>query len=182
MQPPPSPSSPRGAPHDTLSDVGWLGEASYAIGCAALLLGTSLLVDAAAHGLTLLRTTGWIALAAALLVILLPGRVSAGPGHLTVRGLWVTKSVRTDRLSAVDWPVGIAQRLVLTDTDGVRAEVDLRVLTSNPALRLRLETDAQAALEHGTLVRGAASLARLSLRVDAETTRGVFDVSGLSRS
>ncbi|GAA3903703.1 hypothetical protein GCM10022244_12370 [Streptomyces gulbargensis] len=180
MQPPPSPRSATGAPHDTLSDAGWLGEAWYAIGCAALLLGASLLVDAVANGLTLLRMTGWITLATALLVILLPARVSAGPGHLTVRGLWVTKSVRTDRLSAVDWPVGIAQRLVLTDADGVRAEVDLRVLTSNPALWLRLEADARAALERGTLDRGAASLARLSLRVDADTTRSVFNVSGLS--
>ncbi|MFD7326310.1 hypothetical protein ACFV9D_35440 [Streptomyces sp. NPDC059875] len=159
--------------------MGWPGEARYAIGCAALLLGASLLIDAGAHGLTLLRTAGWITLAAALLVILLPVRVSAGPGRLTVQGLWVTRTVRTDRLTAVDWPVGIAQRVVLTDTDGVRAEVDLRVLVSNPALWLRLEADARIARERGTLDRGTAGLARLTQHIETETTRSVFKVSGL---
>ncbi|UFQ19966.1 MULTISPECIES: hypothetical protein [Streptomyces] len=160
-------------------DAGWLGEARYAIGCTTLLLGTSLLVDAAAHGLTLLRTTAWSTLAAALLVILLPVRVSAGPGRLTVQGLWATKTVRTDRLTAVDWPADIGQQLVLTDRDGVRTEVDLRVLIANPALWLRLETDARAAEKRGTLGRGAASLDRVSLRIDAETARSVFNMSGL---
>ncbi|MER5972674.1 hypothetical protein ABT112_23580 [Streptomyces sp. NPDC002055] len=168
-----------GALHDTRHDVGWPGEARYAIGCAVLLLGTSLLIDAGAHGPTLLRTTGWIALATILLVVLLPARVSAGPGRLTIRELWVTRTVRTDRLTAVDWPVGSARRLVLTDADGVRAEVDLRVLIANPALWLRLEADVLLARERGTLVRGTAGLARLSLHIDRETTRSVAKVSGL---
>ncbi|MFD3534128.1 hypothetical protein [Streptomyces sp. NPDC058664] len=160
--------------------MGWRDEARYAIGCAALLPGTSLIVDAGAHGLPLLRTTGWIIPASTLLVVLLPARVSAGPGRLSVQELWVTRTVRTDRLSAAEWPVGIAQRLVLTDTDGVRAEVDLRVLITNPALWLRLEADRRTARERGVLDHGGASLAKLSSRVDAETTRSVFNVSGPS--
>ncbi|WP_432097016.1 hypothetical protein [Streptomyces sp. bgisy100] len=179
MQPSRDPRPRVGALHDTQHDVRWPSDARYAIGCAVLLLGTALLIDAGAHGLTLLRTSGWIALATTLLVILLPARVSAGPGRLTVQEPWGTRTVRTDRLTAVDWPVGSAQRLVLTDTDGVRAEVDLRVLVTNPALWLRLEADVLVARERGTLDRGTAGLARLSLYLDRETTRSVAKVSGL---
>ncbi|MEU2509321.1 hypothetical protein ABZ621_32055 [Streptomyces sp. NPDC007863] len=105
--------------------------------------------------------------------------MSAAPGLLTVRGLWVTRTVRTDRLAAAVWPADTAGRLSLRDEDGARAEVDLRVLLADPALWLRLETDARASRARGTLDHGAADLARLALHVHTETARSVFRFSGL---
>ncbi|GGY76825.1 hypothetical protein [Streptomyces omiyaensis] len=175
--PPPLPA-PRPA-SDVLQDSGWPGEARGALLCAGLLLGVSLLVDAGAHGLTLPGALGCIALAALLLVVLLPARVSAGAGLLTVRGLWVTRTVRTDRLAAVVWPADTAGRLALRDESGAGAEVDLRVLLANPALWLRIETDARASRARGVLDHGSADLARLALHVEAETARAVLRVSGL---
>ncbi|MEU6975444.1 hypothetical protein [Streptomyces sp. NPDC046371] len=167
-------------PGDVLSDAGWPGEARAAVGCAALLLAASLTVDAGTHGLTLLRTVGFIALASLLLVVLLPPRVSAAPDLLIVQGLWVTRTVRMDRLTALAWPAGgTSHRVMLRDTEGGRAEVDLRVLTANPALWLRLEAGARASLQRGTLSPGTRDLARLSLYIHHETTRSVLKVSGL---
>ncbi|MFD8015215.1 hypothetical protein [Streptomyces sp. NPDC058955] len=176
MQPPLP--APRPAP-DVLDDAGWPGEARAALLYAGLLLGTSLAVDAGTHGLSLTRTLGCVVLSALLLVVLLPARVSAAPGLLTVQGLWVTRTVRTDRLTAVVWPADTARRLALRDEDGARAEVDLRVLLANPALWLRVEDDARTSRTRGTLVHGAGDLARLALHVHTETARAVLRVSGL---
>ncbi|MFI8423598.1 hypothetical protein [Streptomyces sp. NPDC085479] len=174
---PPLPSSPPAS--DVLHDAGWPAEARAAVLCAILLLGVSLTVDAGVHGLTLPRTLGCIGFAVLLLVVLLPARVSATPGLLTVRGLWVTRTVRTDRISAVVWPADTARRLALRDEDGTRAEVDLRVLLANPALWLRLEADVHASRVRGTLDHGTADLARLASHVHTETARSVLRVSGL---
>ncbi|MFI8520905.1 hypothetical protein ACIGEZ_24230 [Streptomyces sp. NPDC085481] len=167
-------------PGDVLSDAGWPGEARAAVGCAVLLLAASLTVDAGTHGLTLLRAAGSMALASLLLVVLLPPRVSAAPDLLIVQGLWVTRTVRMDRLAAISWPAtGTSRRVILTDTEGGRAEVDLRVLTANPALWLRLEAGARASLQRGMPSPDTSDLARLSLYLDHETTRSVLKVSGL---
>ncbi|MEV6162613.1 hypothetical protein AB0L71_11930 [Streptomyces sp. NPDC052052] len=180
---PPSPRIPAPLPgaadDDVLHDTRWREEARFALVCAGLLLGTALVVDAGVYGLALSHALGWTVLAALLLVVLLPARVSVAPGLLTVQGLWVTRTVRSDRLAAVTWPVGTGRRLLLRDEDGARAEIDLRVLLDNPALWLRLEAEARAALRRGALHHGAADLARLSLRVHAETARSVLKVSGL---
>ncbi|MEV7279323.1 hypothetical protein [Streptomyces sp. NPDC093111] len=176
MQPPlpaPRPAS------DVLHDAGWPGEARAAVLCAGLLLGTSLAVQAGAHGLTLHRVLGCIVPAVLLLVVLLPARVSAAPGRLTVRGPWVTRTVRTDRLAVLVWPVDSGRRLALRDEDGSWAEVDLRVLLANPSLWLRIEDDARASRARGTLERGTPDLARLALYVHTETARSVLKVSGL---
>ncbi|KOX22456.1 MULTISPECIES: hypothetical protein [unclassified Streptomyces] len=182
MQPPlPAPrSGPGPGPvDDVLHDADWAAEARSALACAGLLLGTSLGVEACAHGPTLPGTVGWIALAALLLVVLLPPRVGVAPNLLVVRGLWLTRTVRIDRLTLVSWPEGTARRLVLRDEEGARAEVDLRVLLANPALWLRIEAGARVSRQRGLLTRGTADLARLSLWVHGETTRSVFKVSGL---
>ncbi|MDV9186964.1 hypothetical protein R6L23_01780 [Streptomyces sp. SR27] len=169
-----------GVPGDILSDVGWPGEARSAVGLAVLLLAASLTVDAGTHGLTWLRTAGLIGFASVLLVILLPARVTATPDLLIVRGLWVTRTVRTDRLSAVAWPPGgTSQRVILRDAEGGRAEVDLRVLSANPALWLRLEAGARASSQRGTLNHDTSDLARLSLYIHRETARSVLKVSGM---
>ncbi|WP_328907215.1 hypothetical protein OG230_31905 [Streptomyces sp. NBC_00234] len=160
-------------------DSTWAGEARAAAGCAGLLLALSLTVDAGDAGLTLPSAVMWIVLAVALFVILLPARVVAAPGRVTVHGLWTRQTVRTDRLAAVRWPNGIEQRLVMSDTDGGRAEVDLRVLLANPSLWLLLEVDARLSAENGTLLSGADDLDRLARRVERDTAHSVFTISGL---
>lgn len=180
MQPPlPAPRPAPGPVDEVLHDAGWAGEARYALACAGSLLGVSLGVDACAHEPTLLGTAGWIALAAVLLVVLLPARVGVAPGLLVVRGPWLTRTVRIDRLVSVSWPQGTSRRLILRDDEGSRAEVDLRVLLADPGLWLRIETGARTSRQRGTLTHGTTDLARLSLRVHAETTRCILKVSGL---
>ncbi|WP_411076484.1 hypothetical protein [Streptomyces sp. cmx-4-7] len=180
MQPPlPPPRPVPGPADDVLHDAGWAGEARSALACAGSLLGVSLGVDACVHEPTLLGTAGWIALAALLLVVLLPARVGVAPGLLVVQGLWLTRTVRIDRLTSVSGPEGTSRRLILRDDEGSRAEVDLRVLLANPGLWLQIETGAHASRQRGILIHGTTDLARLSLRVHAETTRCVFKVSGL---
>ncbi|MCZ0983187.1 hypothetical protein O1L60_40760 [Streptomyces diastatochromogenes] len=168
------------AHRDVLYDAGWPGEARAAAGCAALLLAVSLTVEVGTDHLTLLHTAGFIALSSALLVILLPARVAATPDLLIVQGLWTTRTVRTDRLSAVVWPTGgTAHRVILRDTEGGRAEIDLRVLSANPALWLRLDAGARTSVRRGTLNGDTSDLARLSLHLHSETARSVLKVSGL---
>ncbi|MER7538529.1 hypothetical protein ABTX77_27635 [Streptomyces sp. NPDC097704] len=165
---------------DVLSDAGWPGEARTAVGCAALLLVVSVTVEAGTHHLTLLRAAGSIALASVLLAVLLPARVTATPDLLIVQDLWTTRTVRTDRLSAVAWPAtGTSLRVVLRDTEGGRAEVGLRVLTANPGLWLRLEAGARTSTQRGTLSRDTSDPTRLSRHVHREAARSVLKVSGL---
>ncbi|MDT9686854.1 hypothetical protein Q5762_00495 [Streptomyces sp. P9(2023)] len=136
-------------------------------------------IDAGTGALATARAVLWIGLAALLFVILLPARVSAAPGRLTVRGLWARHTVRTDRLCSVRWSNGVAQRLVLRDTEDGRAEIDPRVLVANPALWHLLATDARGSSARGTLLCGATALDQLSRRIDRETAETVFKVSGL---
>lgn len=185
MQPPlpvprpgPDPADDRAAAR-VLQDSAWPGNARAALASAGSLLATCLIVDATARSLSPLHVLGWTALAALLLVILLPARVSAAPGVLTVRGLCVTRAVRTDRLAFAAWPKGTERRLLLRDESGARAEIELQVLLSNPALWLRLEEDIGAARALGTLHHGAADLERLARHIDVETTRALLQVSGL---
>ncbi|MFD0140898.1 MULTISPECIES: hypothetical protein [unclassified Streptomyces] len=171
---------PQPEPGDrTVQDSEWAGEARAAVGCAGLLLTLSLTVDAGDDGLTLSSALMWITLSVALFVILLPARVVAAPARVTVQSLWSRMSVRTDRLAAVRWPDGIEQRVVLTDTDGGRAQVELRVLLANPALWLLLEADARSSYENGALREGARDLDRLTRRVERDTAHAVFTISGL---
>ncbi|MER5963582.1 hypothetical protein [Streptomyces sp. NPDC002057] len=172
--------APRHEPGDhSVQDGQWAGEARAAVGCAGLLLALALTVEAGNGGLTLPSALLWIVLAVVLFTVLLPARVSATSGRLTVRGLWSLRSVRTDRLTVVRWPDGIEQRLVLTDTDGALAQVELRVLLANPALWLLLETDARISYENGILQKGVRDLDRLARRVERDTARSVFTISGL---
>ncbi|MCD2468651.1 hypothetical protein MBT42_34520 [Streptomyces sp. MBT42] len=163
----------------TVHDSKWADEAYAAVGCAGLLLALSLIVDACDGGLALPTALLWISLSVALFVVLLPARVVAAPGRLTVQGLWTRTTVRTDRLAVVRWPDGIEQRLVLTDTEGGRAQIDVRVLLANPPLWLLLEADARTSYEEGTLQEGVRDLDRLARRVERDTTHSVFTISGL---
>ncbi|MFE5589427.1 hypothetical protein [Streptomyces sp. NPDC056549] len=163
----------------TVQDSAWSGEARAAAGCAGLLLSVALTVDACDGGPNLPATLLWIALAVVLFVVLLPAKVVAAPGSLTVRTLWTRTTVRTDRLAALRWLDGIEQHLVLTDTEGGVARVELRVLLANPPLWVLLEADARASEENGTLRDGVRDLDRLTRRVETATAHSVFTISGL---
>ncbi|MGR8009448.1 hypothetical protein [Streptomyces hypolithicus] len=166
-------------PGQFFCDDGWAAERRDAIRCAAALLAMLLAIDGGSGHLTALRAAGWTLLAVLLFVVLLPQRVTAGDGWLASRGLLRKRTVHTDRLVAVRWSDGVAQRLVLRDLDGVRVEVDLRVLTANPQLWRRLDAGARVSLGRGTLLCGATALRQLSRRIDGDTARSVFRASGL---
>ncbi|MFE2010477.1 hypothetical protein [Streptomyces sp. NPDC059491] len=165
--------------HPTVQDREWAGEARAAAGCAGLLLSVSLTVDACDGGLNLPATLLWIALAVVLFVVMLPAKVVATPGRLAVRTLWTRTAVRTDRLAVLRWPDGVEQRLVLVDTEGGTARVELRVLLANPPLWLLLEAGARTSRENGTLRDGGRDLHRLQRRVEGDTVASVLRVSGL---
>jgi hypothetical protein len=100
---------------------------------------------------------------------------------VSVRGLLGERVVRTDRLVAVRWADGVAGRVVLRDEEGGRVELSPRVLEANPQLWRLLDAGARSscAAPDGTLRCGTAELRRLGERVDGETAKAVFRVSGL---
>ncbi|WP_226598648.1 hypothetical protein [Streptomyces violascens] len=166
-------------PEPVAYDTTWAGEARSAAGYGALLFVLLAGVDEVAGTLTDLRAALWLFLGALLLAVLWPTRVSAARGLLTTRGLWREARVRTDRLVSVRWSNGVAQRLVLRDADGNRAELDPRVLIANPALWHVLDTDARISVTRGTLRCGETALLQIAARVDREAARTVFKISGL---
>ncbi|MET8751275.1 hypothetical protein ABZW32_14415 [Streptomyces sp. NPDC004667] len=160
-------------------DVHWAGERRSAWAVALLLFGALLTMDAGFGRLDVVRGALWAGLGGLVFAIMRPPRVCVRPGLLSVRGLLVTDTVRTDSLVSVRWPDGVAQRMILRDTDGSRAEIDPMVLVRNPAMWHRLDTDARTSAGRGTLRCGATALRRLTERIDGETARAVFRVSGL---
>ncbi|MER6203614.1 hypothetical protein ABT234_40405 [Streptomyces sp. NPDC001586] len=166
-------------PEPLAQDIHWAGERRSAIGVASLLLAALLVLDGGAGRLDLIRGALWTGLAVLVFVILLPPRVSAGPGRLTARGLLVTDTVRTDSLVSIRWSDGVSQRMILRDSEGSRVEIDPTVLVRNPALWRRLDEDTRTSVERGTLLCGTTALRRLAGRIDRETAHTVFKVSGL---
>ncbi|MFI0978180.1 hypothetical protein ACH4SP_14425 [Streptomyces sp. NPDC021093] len=160
-------------------DTEWGDDVRHAVRCALMLLVMLLVIDVSADSASWPRAALWAGLAGLLLVILVPVRVSAGAGWLVARGVFGVHVVRTDRLVSVRWADGVAQRMVLRDADGGRVELDPKVLVANPALWRLLDTDARACVAHGTLLCGTTALRQLGDRIDRETARTVFRVSGL---
>ncbi len=170
---------PPDRPGIPVQDRHWPQEVRDAALCAVALSGLTTLVDGAAGSLTWPRALLWTALGALLFVILFPPRVRAGHGWLEQRTLLRTRRVRTDRLVSVRWLDGVAQRLLLRDDYGVRIEIDPRVLTRNPELWQRVDVDARTSVERGLLTCGATALRRLSRRIESDTARVLFRISGL---
>ncbi|WP_152773377.1 hypothetical protein [Streptomyces spongiae] len=160
-------------------DSHWAGELRSTIRCSGGLLGLLLLVDWGAGDFSPWRAALWGVLAVLLFLVLLPPRVAAGAGWLSSRGLRRERRVRTDHLVSVRWLEGVTQRLVLRDAFGDRVEIDPRVLVANPPLWHRLNEDARASAAQGMLLCGGTALLQLSQRIDRETARTVFKVSGL---
>ncbi|MGW1871363.1 hypothetical protein ACWCPS_38305 [Streptomyces mauvecolor] len=160
-------------------DTTWAGEARSAVGYGALLFALLLTVDGLAGTLTDLRAALWLSLGVLLLLVLWPARVSVSRGRLVSRGLFGERTVRTDRLVSVRWSNGVAQRLVLRDADGNRAEIDPKVFLANPPLWHVLDTDARTSVDRGLLRCGETALRQMATRIDKETARTVFKVSGI---
>ncbi|NEC88535.1 hypothetical protein [Streptomyces sp. SID12501] len=167
-------------PSAPVGDRNWRGSARLAAICALVFCALSLLVDWDAGSLTLPRALLWLTLSATVLVILLPPRVTAGPGRLTVSTLSRRHIVRTDSLVAVRQFGGVSSYLVLYDTHGGRLELDPRVLTANPLIWHELDTGFHRSVERGTLRQGTDVLEQLGHRIDMETMRAVLTASGLS--
>lgn len=161
-------------------DRHWRGNARFALCYALGFWLLILLVDWNAGTLTPARALMWLALSAAAGLVLLPHHVTAAPGSLTVHGTVRRRTVRTDALVGVRHDGDVCTRLVLTDTDGQRVEIDPRVLFANPLLWHELETGAHRSLERGTLLYGAETVTRLGRELDESAARAVLKVSGLS--
>lgn len=163
-----------------MDDRHWRAGARLAASCAALFAAMSLLVDWDAGSLSPPRALLWLALSAAVFTVLLPARVTAGPGWLEVRGPWRRRLVRTDALTTVWRHDDVSPHLVLRDAYGHRLELDPRVLAANPLIWHELDTGVRRSAERGTLLRGGDVLDRLGHSIDDETVRGVLRASGLS--
>ncbi|GGZ83100.1 hypothetical protein ACFOOM_22990 [Streptomyces echinoruber] len=170
----------RSGPANPAGDRHWRGSVRFAAVCALVFCAMSLLVDWDAGSLTPLRALLWSLLSAAVFVVLLPPRVSAGPGWLAVRTPWRRRVVHTDVVTTVRQYEGVSSHLVLQDVHGHRLELDPRTLEANPLLWHELDTGVHRALEHGTLRHGTDVLDRLGHRIDDETTLAVLRASGLS--
>ncbi|GHH28866.1 hypothetical protein GCM10018780_86100 [Streptomyces lanatus] len=140
----------------------------------------ALVVDWDAQTLTPSRTALWLVMTAVLFTILLPQRVTAGPGWLTVRGLVRHRTVRTDALVAVRQYGDVSAYLTLCDTDGRRLDLDPRILVTNPLLWHELDTGVRRSRAGGTLVEGLDVLERLRHQIDDATARAVLRASGIS--
>lgn len=160
-------------------DRHWRSSARLATSCALLFCVLSLLVDWDAGSLSPLRGLLWTALAAAMFAVMLPQRVSAGPGWLAVRTPWRRRTIRTDALTAVWQYDGVSSQLVLRDIQGHGLVLDTRILAANPLLWHELDTGVRRSLERGTLRQGADVLERLGHGIDDETLRAVLKASGL---
>ncbi|WP_327691887.1 MULTISPECIES: hypothetical protein [unclassified Streptomyces] len=166
-------------PGEATNDLQWAQELWSSVRCAGVLLVVLLLVDWGSGRLAPWRAALWLALAGLLFVALYPARVSAGEGWLSSRRMLREHRVRTDLLVSVRHLDGISQRLLLRDAFGRRIEIDPDVLVTNPQLWYRLDEDARKSAAGGTLLCGATALRHISQRVDRETARAVFKVSGL---
>ncbi|MEU0968709.1 hypothetical protein ABZ357_26065 [Streptomyces sp. NPDC005917] len=161
-------------------DRTWRGSARLAVGCALGFGGLTLLVDWDAGTLTPVRALLWVTLSAVILTVLLPARVTAGPGWLAVRGPLRRRTVRTDSLVHVGQYGDLSAHLVLCDTAGNRLELDPNVLHANPLLWHELDTGVRRSLARGTLRRGTEVLAQLRREIDDTNTRAVLKASGLT--
>lgn len=160
-------------------DRTWAGDARSAAGCAALLFGLLLVLDAATGRLDVRGALLWLGLGALLFAVLTPPRVRARPEVLVSRGLLRRRSVRLDDLVAVRRSDGIAPRLALRDASGGQVVLDPDVLVANPPLWLLVRDGARASTERGTLLCGATALRRIAERVEHDTAEGIFKESGL---
>ncbi|MFJ4436119.1 translation initiation factor IF-2 [Streptomyces sp. NPDC088923] len=150
------------------TDRRWRHDLGTALLCAALLLMLALLIDGVRGSLDAPRAALWLGLAVLLHAALHPVRTGARPGELRTWGLIRRHTVRTDRLVSLTETGGLVPRLLLRDTSGHRLSCETAVLTANPLLWHRLDTDLRTSHRLGLLRTGAEVLERLEERVDRE--------------
>ncbi|MFH8367629.1 hypothetical protein [Streptomyces sp. NPDC018031] len=97
---------------------------------------------------------------------------------LASRGMFRERLVRTDLLTSVSRPEGVAPRLVLRDVLGHRVELDPEVLAANPLLWHELDRGARLSRRRGLLRCGAAVLAAVGDRVDGDGARRLLGTAG----
>lgn len=151
------------------------------------MLAAALVLGAVTGGLTWPAALLWAAAAAVLFAVLAPPRITADGGELTVRTLLRSHRVRLDRLAAARVEGHTAQRVLLRDTAGRRAELDTFLLAECPLLRHALDTGVRRSHTAGLLpaadagaVRDlvAAADARDVARAYPTWTRGRLERSG----
>ncbi len=160
-------------------DRGWPGRARAALGCAAGFTGVCVALDWASGGLTGPRIGLWTVLGCVVCFLLLPPRVAAGNGWLSVRTGLRVRRVRTDALRAVESSGALDRRLVLRDVHGGRVVLDARVPADNPLLRHLLDAGVRRSLDRGTLRSGADVLLLIARRADERTAGAVLRASGV---
>ncbi|WUH92064.1 hypothetical protein OG900_19420 [Streptomyces sp. NBC_00433] len=171
------PSSPgRGAGPVCGSDRDRPARLRIAFALPGALLAAAMAVDAVAGTLTWPRALLWAGLAAALLAVLVPPRITAGGGQLTVRALLRTRRVRTDLLVAARIDGGTARRLVLRDAFGSRVEVDARAVAESPFLRHELDLGARRSHAAG-LLADTSAVRDLAGAADEDEARALFRAS-----
>lgn len=149
-----------------------------AAGLPAGLLTAALALDAAAGTLTVPRALLWTATAVVLLAVLVPPRITAGGGRLTVRGLLRTRRIRTDLLVGARLEGTTDRRLVLRDAFGSRLEVDARAVAESPFLRHELDTGARRSHAAGLLADPSA-VHTLTTAADKAEARALVEDAGL---
>ncbi|MFI6352262.1 hypothetical protein ACIBJF_06250 [Streptomyces sp. NPDC050743] len=142
-------------------------------------LGMLFTIDTWAGTLDPARAVIWCSLGLLLFLVLAPPRVMAAPGWVKSRWLIRERTVRTDRLVSVRWTEGGAQRVVLRDADGGRAEVDPDVFTANPALWELVRAGLRVSREQGALYGGHSVVRELTRRIEAQTALAILQASGL---
>jgi len=162
-------------------DRHWRARARFAAACSLTFAALALLTDWDAGTLTAPRAALWLALAAALLLILLPDHVTASPGRLFSRGPLHHRVLHTDELVSVRQHGGLCADLILRDARGTRLQLDPRVLTGSPLLWHALDTGVRRSRAAGTLRQGTDVLARLAHEIDGETAKAVLKASGMLR-
>jgi hypothetical protein len=163
---------PSAAPTST-GDRHWHGSARFATACTLTFAALTLVVDWETGAL-------WLTLSATVLAVLLPQRVTAGPGWLAAQGLTGRSHVHTDSLVSIRQYGDISSLLVLRDTHGNRLELDPRVLVTNPLLWHELDMGARHSLASGTLHHGTDVLRHLAHEIDDETALSLFKASRIS--
>ena len=174
-----APARPAPRREETAYDRRWAGDARRAVYGSSGFLTLIVLSDWGVGTLTWWRAALWTLLAVMLLLVLMPPRLTAGEGWLTVRGLWGERGVRTDALVGVELSGTIAERVILRDAFGGRVEVDLPVIVDGPLLWHLLETGARRSVDRGWLPRENAALRELRERTDGTAAAAVFRISGL---
>lgn len=159
-------------------DREWSGRLRTAYASAVSLLAVLLAIDGWDGSLDPLRALAWAALAAAVFAVLLPPRITAGDGWLSVRGLLHERRVHSDYLVLVRFDGVVARRVLLRDAFGTRVELDPHVLLSNPFLWHQLDTAARHAHAAG-LLPDTAALRVLSAAIDSAEARVLFSAAGL---